>query len=457
MLAFGTKKIFQICRFLYLIKWVNATMNKLKTIDEYITNHCNASMEKAIAAERFPSWKRSCETIDDVTFCRHGLLRCISAAHSGRHYLQMSDEIHDETLFHSSYFNALKSSRRMNMIKALEKQSYQLHSETLSSLGVNYLKQFPELDAYRVEAADGHFIQHACHTKKNASGKVFAAGFIHALNLKNGLLRPLCVVTNGTNRHQEIPALRSYIEQRHGVKDSKQKRLYVYDKAVTDYAWWDKQKGDQNYMISVLKENAVATFVESIPFDQKHEINTGIERYSIVQNKKTRFYVVEYRDPETGLLHKFISTLPKSINPGVIAILYYKRWTIEKAFNNSKSDFTERKAWSSNLNALNSQMCFTAMTYNIMRIFEEISKAKNPDRIHPSDKKYNEALDKRQKIAHEKGRFLNPLFFHARITRICSFTIRSLQNAIMTGRSLIALMDSLARHLKPRLSLIVEH
>ncbi len=39
------------------------------------------------------------------------------------------------------------------MIKALEKQSYQLHSETLSSLGVNYLKQFPELDAYRVEAA----------------------------------------------------------------------------------------------------------------------------------------------------------------------------------------------------------------------------------------------------------------------------------------------------------------
>ncbi len=86
----------------------------------------------------------------------------------------------------------------MSMIKALEKQSYQLHSETLSSLGVNYLKQFPELDEYRVEAADGHFIQHACHTKKNTSQKVFAAGFSHASNLKNGLLRPLCVVTNGT-------------------------------------------------------------------------------------------------------------------------------------------------------------------------------------------------------------------------------------------------------------------
>ncbi len=106
-----------------------------------------------------------------------------------------------------------------------------------------------------------------------------------------------------TDRHQEIPALRTYIEQRHGIKDTWQKYLYVYDKAATDYAWWDRQKGDQNYMISVLKENAVATFVESIPFDRKDKINTGIESYSIFQNKKARFLVVEYRDPETGFSH----------------------------------------------------------------------------------------------------------------------------------------------------------
>ena len=145
-------------------------------------------------------------------------------------------------------------------------------------------------------------------------------------------------------RHQEIPALRSYIEQHHGEKNTWQKHIYVYDKAVTDFSWWDKQKNNLNYMISVLKENSVATFVESIQFDQDNEINTGIESYSVYQNKKSKFYVVEYRDPETGQLHKFISTLPKSINPGTIAIVYFERWTIEKAFNNSKSDLTERKA-----------------------------------------------------------------------------------------------------------------
>ena len=184
-------------------------MNEMMTIEEYITEHCKISMEKAIAAERFPLWKRSCDTIDDVAFSRHGLLRCISPVHSARHYLQVTEEIVGEAICHSSYFNALKSKRRMTMVKAMDAQSYQLHSETLSSLGIDYLKQFPELDEYRVEAADGHFIQHACHTDKNSQGKVFAAGFIHALNLRNGLLRPLCVVTNGTERHQEIPALRT--------------------------------------------------------------------------------------------------------------------------------------------------------------------------------------------------------------------------------------------------------
>jgi hypothetical protein len=47
-------------------------------------------------------------------------------------------------------------------------------------------------------------------------------------------------------------------------------------------------------------------------------------------------------------------------------MLYFKRWTIEKAFNNSKSDL---KAWSSNLNALKNQMRLAAMTCNLLRVF----------------------------------------------------------------------------------------
>jgi hypothetical protein len=432
-------------------------MNENITLNEHIIEHCNESMERALSEERYPLWKRSCPELNDIDFTRLGLLRCISSVDSGRHFLQTTEEVHGELCPHSTYFKSLKSPRRTSMLEALEKQSYMLHCENMALQEIDYLKQFPELDEYTVEAADGHFIDHACHTEKGANGKVYAAGFIYAMNLRNGLLRPLCCVTNGTKRNHEIPVLRNHIEKQNSGNNKLEKCLYVYDKAVTDYAWWDKQKCHQNYMISVLKENSVATFVESIPFDKSNEINTSVEDYSIYENNGIKFSIVHYRDPETRKLHSFVTTLPDSINPGTIAMLYYKRWTIEKAFNNSKSDLKEKKAWSSDFNSLKNQMRLTAMTYNLMRVFEEVSKIQDSELIHPSDKKYTKALEKRQQIAKKRGCFVNPLFFQERIVRISSYTIRAVQNAIMTGRSLVSLMSALIARLVPGSHQIGEH
>ncbi len=216
---------------------------------------------------------------------------------------------------------------------------------------------------------------------------------------------------------------------------------------MTDYAWWDSQKRHENYMISVLKENSVANFFESIGFDSSHEINVGVEGYSIYENKGVKFSLVKYRDPETQMLPCFVTTLPITINPGTIAMLYFKRWTIEKAFNNSKSDLKEKKAWSSDFNALKNQMRITAIAYNLMRIFEEVSKIHDPELIHPSDEKYTKALEKRDHAAKKKGGVVNPLFFQSRIVRISSYTIRAFQNAIMVGKSVVWLMRSLVARL----------
>jgi hypothetical protein len=167
--------------------------------------------------------------------------------------------------------------------------------------------------------------------------------------------------------------------------------------------------------------------------------------------------VVDYRDPETRKLHRFVTTLPMTINPGAIAMLYFKRWTIEKTFNNTKSNFKETKAWSSNTCSLENQMRLTAMSYNLMRVFEETSKIQQPELIHLSDKKYSEDLEKRQHLAKKRGCFVNPLFFQTRITRISSYTIRAVQNAIITGKSLQCFMNSLVARLVPRVKSIGEH
>nr|WP_263458633.1 hypothetical protein [Bathymodiolus japonicus methanotrophic gill symbiont] len=140
-----------------------------------------------------------------------------------------------------------------------------------------------------------------------------------------------------------------------------------------------------------------------------------------------------------------------------MAMLYFKRWTIEKTFNNTKSNFKETKAWSSNTRSLENQMRLTAMSYNLMRVFEEISKTQQPELIHPSDKKYSEALEIRQQQTQKRDRFVNPLFFQARISRISSYTIRAVQNAIITGMSLQCFMSSLVARLVSRPQLIGKH
>ena len=81
-----------------------------------------------------------------------------------------------------------------------------------------------------------------------------------------------------------------------------------------------------------------------------------------------------------------------------------------------------------------------------MRVCEELSKIQNPTLIHPSDKKYTKALEKRQKMVRKNGGFVNPLLFQARIVRISSYTI---QNAIITGMSLFDLMRALMARLVP--------
>ncbi len=92
-------------------------------------------------------------------------------------------------------------------------------------------------------------------------------------------------------------------------------------------------------------------------------------------------------------------------------------------------------------------MRLTSMTYNLMRVFEEISKTQDPDLIHPSDKKYTKTLEKRDQAARKSGGFVNPLFFQSRIARLSSYTIRAVQNAIISGKSLLWVMSALAARL----------
>jgi len=103
------------------------------------------------------------------------------------------------------------------------------------------------------------------------------------------------------------------------------------------------------------------------------------------------------------------------------------------------------------------QMRLIAMSYNFMRVFEEVSKQQEPELIHPSDEQYRKTLEKRRQTAKKHGCFVNPLLFQPRIVRISSYTIRVAQRAIIAGKLLVSFMRKLVARLVPGTGLMVEH
>ncbi len=57
------------------------------------------------------------------------------------------------------------------------------------------------------------------------------------------------------------------------------------------------------------------------------------------------FRRVIYQCPITNEIFSFVTTLPHSIRPGVIVMLYLMRWEIEKLFDAFKNKLEEKKSW----------------------------------------------------------------------------------------------------------------
>jgi IS4 transposase len=53
---------------------------------------------------------------------------------------------------------------------------------------------------------------------------------------------------------------------------------------------------------------------------------------------------VTYRDPETGIVYCYLTNLPCSVEPGIVALLYKSRWDIEKVFDEFKNKLGETKS-----------------------------------------------------------------------------------------------------------------
>jgi hypothetical protein len=279
-------------------------------------------------------------------------------------------------------------------------------------------RQFKELDGFDLYASDGTYIEWACHDekfekndKKSAVERKEAHKFtkrscqnFFSFNLRTQTVRHLTVARIGGERQKEhdMHALKrlSNDELRFGANKGR-KVLYVYDKGGIDINQWAKWKTQGGiYFLSREKENQMLEFVEHKVFDKLDPINSGIISDESVENiLGMPCRRVTYRCSLTGNLFVFLTNLPYSVRPGLVALLYKFRWSVEKVYDVFKNKLAETKAWASSDTAKTMQAKFICLTYNLsLMMNKKIELEENLKYEYDIDRKAKELKTKQAEL-----------------------------------------------------------
>jgi hypothetical protein len=332
--------------------------------------------------------RRNCPALDDSLWLEAGVRRCLGIFQSGRDFLQQLADQRDTRVLISTFFESLKSKRRLLLV-----------DEILGQVRNRMRRELPDpfachkcLDDFDIHAGDGHFIAAASHDKakprKDPSAALapsaattrvaatkYATGHLYTLDLRSHGMNHLTVADQiERNKEHEMRALKRQTAGtlRQGAAKGR-KVLYIWDRAGIDFRQWFQWKNQSGiYFLSREKENMKLEVVGTHPFDTTLPINTGIladQMVATTQGVSVRRVI--YQDPETRIIYHYLTNLPAGMPPGLIARLYKARWDIEKVFDEFKNKLCETKAWASSATAKTLQARLLCLTHNLMTLMEE--------------------------------------------------------------------------------------
>lgn len=407
-------------------------------------------------------FRRNCPALPDELWLEVGIRRCLSLFQSGRDFLQNFADHHDTEIFRTTFFESLKSKRRLALLSEILAQSQVQMRGSLPDPFAAF-KCLKDFDLY---AGDGHFIAAASHDKAEprktpAQDKTlgraaaftatkYATGHLYTLCLRSHCVTHL-TVSDQVERKKEhdMRALKRQLtlELRQGAGKGR-KVLYIWDRAGIDFLQWFKWKESGIYFLSREKENMKLTIVGIHPFDRADPINQGVLSDEIVATSVgVTVRRVIYQDPETGITYSYLTNLPPSIPPGIIALLYKCRWDIEKVFDEFKNKLGETKSWASTANAKTCQARLLCLTHNLMTLMEEKIFRETGIRNEAETKRKAQTLIDRDENSKLKG-CDGLTFLQKAIQRLTQRTvkfIRWLKNHLDTKRSWTQALARLAK------------
>jgi hypothetical protein len=225
------------------------------------------------------------------------------------------------------------------------------------------LSGIPGLGARPVRAIDGTYQVESAHFRRQTpsqGGEDNPKG--HALlsffDLRLGVAEDVYVDTR--SRH-ETALLRDYDQSAHALTRERN-TLWLLDRAFIDAPFWDKQQRTLgSTMITRMKSNLRIDSTQGLPVT-KTPLNVGVmsDLRITLSSSRQPWRLITFHS-RRGHQVEFL-TNDFSLEPGVIAFLYSRRWEEEKCFDTWKNDFTQAKAWGKSRVAIENQVRLAIVT-----------------------------------------------------------------------------------------------
>jgi hypothetical protein len=313
---------------------------------------------------------RQCEVLSDLDFLQIGVHRVLSQARSGRDFLQTHRESGGKAVGHSLFFETLKSSRRA----ALCAEANAALCARLTAQDHDAFAEFAELASYDLYAGDGHYLSPSAHDER-IEGAKHPIGHFFIFNLRTQALQHLTVA------ERDAATLRKSEHDMHALKrcdwpalrlgaPKRRKVLIVWDRAAIDFRYWHKAKESGIYFLSREKENMRLEIIGVNPIERALPCNENVLRDELVSSSQgVMVRRIVYRDAVTGVEYRYLTTNLR-LPPGLLALLYKRRWDIEKAFDETENRFEEGKAWASSATAKSIQAQLICLAWNLCLLLE---------------------------------------------------------------------------------------
>jgi uncharacterized protein YdeI (YjbR/CyaY-like superfamily) len=312
---------------------------------------------------------RDCPGLSDQDYLRLGLLRTLGAETTGRAFLDTLQATFPQTPARSSFFDAIASSRRLKHLQATNEALVRTMTRTLD----DPFAAFPELAPYQLFAGDGHWHAAATHDPRDSKGTKHATGHVYLQNLRTQALRhlDLCDPIHKRKEHDISVIKRATLDALRGNTPKGTPVILVWDRAIIDYRFLQKVKDQAGlYFITRPKSNSNLTRsglndIAPIP------ANEGVISDELVAPVSTARCIrrITWQDPDSGEAWQYLTNEMK-LPPGLIVLLYRRRWDLEKVYDQFKNKLNEKKSWASSVTAKAAQAVFLCLLHNLMVLFE---------------------------------------------------------------------------------------